>query len=322
MCRVIPRRFMLLAVLLVLPLPWPAFGAPPIRVGNGTAGSCTEGALRNALTIAETLGGGTIRFMCGRAPVIIPVTETLTIPDDTRIDGGGLITLEAAPIDNFFLFPTVVVEVNTSVVLSNLSVIGGFQVLVSSGTLIVSHSSVSGAVTHNISNGGTLVVVDSVICCEVSDVVGGGIFNVGGTFFIRNSTFSNSLGGGIYNEGQGIIVNSQFANNRFPEGEGGAIWNAGTLTVYDSTFTDNSALSRGGAISNNGTLTIYDSTISGNTAGEGGGIYNAGTLVVHDSTITGNIARRSGGGVLTCCGGTTTLLDTVVSGNTPDDVVP
>jgi predicted outer membrane repeat protein len=311
----------LFVVLVLLALPQPALAAPPIVVGNGTPASCTEGALRNALTIVETLGGGTIRFRCGRAPVTIPMTETLIIPNETRIDGDGLITLAAVPIGGFFLLPTVVVEVDTSVVLSNLSVNLGFQVLVNNGTLIVSKSSVSGAVQNNIVNRGTLVVVDSKVCCEISDVAGGGIYNIG-TFLIRNTTFSNSFGGGIFNGGDGIIINSHFTNNQFPEGFGGAIWNAGRLTVYNSTFTDNSAFSRGGAIANDGTLRLYNSTISGNVAGEGGGIHNTGTLVVHDSTITGNIARRSGGGVFTCCGGTTTLLNTVVTGNTPDDVVP
>ena len=70
-----------------------AGAANPLTVGNGTAASCTETALQFALAFAAIHGGGTIKFNCGRAPVIITLTDTLTIPNNTTIDGGGLITL-------------------------------------------------------------------------------------------------------------------------------------------------------------------------------------------------------------------------------------
>src|SRR3989442_11315302 len=69
-----------------------AGAANPLTVGNGTAASCTETALQFALAFAAIHGGGTIKFNCGRAPVIITLTDTLKIPNKT-IDGGGLITL-------------------------------------------------------------------------------------------------------------------------------------------------------------------------------------------------------------------------------------
>ena len=59
-------------------------------VGDGTAGSCTFTALKNAVT-----AGGVITFKCGGA-ITIPITSTLNVPydKDTVIDGGQKVTLD------------------------------------------------------------------------------------------------------------------------------------------------------------------------------------------------------------------------------------
>jgi len=62
-------------------LPRTASAAAPITVGDGTAASCTEAALRDALIVAGAEGGGTIRFQCGADPVTITVSATLTVPN-------------------------------------------------------------------------------------------------------------------------------------------------------------------------------------------------------------------------------------------------
>src|SRR5437016_779973 len=84
----------LLVAFVLLALAQPARAAGTIKVGDGTAASCTEDALRNALTFAGGERSSIIRFTCGVEPVTIAVTVTLTPPDNTTIDGGGLITLD------------------------------------------------------------------------------------------------------------------------------------------------------------------------------------------------------------------------------------
>ncbi len=123
--------------------------------------------------------------------------------------------------------------------------------------------------------------------------------------------------GGI-NAGALTVSNSTFSGNSAGFGVGGGAICANELTAHDSVFDGNG----GGAIFlGNGTHTITDSTITHNT-GDGGGILNEGTLTVKDSTITGNTAF-SGGGIYTCCGGTPpTLMDTLVTNNTPNDIAP
>jgi hypothetical protein len=46
------------------------------------------------LTFAGGEKSSVIQFKCGLKPVTITVTATLTVPDNTRINGAGLITLD------------------------------------------------------------------------------------------------------------------------------------------------------------------------------------------------------------------------------------
>ena len=58
-------------------------------------------------------------------------------------------------------------------------------------------------------------------------------------------------------------------------------------------------------------------TLTGGFATNGAGLYNAGgTTTLFNVTISGNSASDSGGGLFTTAGGTTTLTEAVVSGNT------
>src|SRR5262245_7307009 len=103
--------------------------AEPITVGDGTAASCTEGALKDALATAKAFGGGTIRFRCGAQPVTITLSQAadlveiglvvLTIPDNTALDGGGLITL-ARDVNAVLIF----VDRDHTVALKDLSISG------------------------------------------------------------------------------------------------------------------------------------------------------------------------------------------------------
>ena len=60
-------------------------------IGTGTPDSCTEAALRTAIS-----AGGMIAFNCGEMPVTLKITQTLTAPSnkDTTIDGGDKVTLD------------------------------------------------------------------------------------------------------------------------------------------------------------------------------------------------------------------------------------
>ena len=64
------------------------------------------------------------------------------------------------------------------------------------------------------------------------------------------------------------------------------------------------------------TASISGLTITGGSAGNGGGLANyGGTTTLTDCTVSGNTAGSGGGGVYTNRGGTTTLTNCAVSGN-------
>src|SRR5580704_12091030 len=63
---------------------------PTTVVGEGSAGGCTEAALRSAVT-----QGGVVTFDCG-GPTTISIASEIAVPTDrdTVIDGGGTVTLD------------------------------------------------------------------------------------------------------------------------------------------------------------------------------------------------------------------------------------
>jgi hypothetical protein len=133
---------------------------------------------------------------------------------------------------------------------------------------------------------------------------GGGLYNLGGTVTITNSTFSNNwgasvVGGGLYTKGGTVaITNSTFSNNTASGlgGSGGGLFNSGgTVTITNSTFSDNRTSNSGG-----GTTTITNSTFSNNTAAgsSGGGLSNfrgSGSLKVSASIVANNTGGNCGG---------------------------
>jgi len=308
-----------------------------LTVGDGSPASCTEMALRHALIVAEASGGRTIRFNCGRLPVVISLSEPAAIlsvgpvllvpPDNTTINGGGVITLLG-------IASGVVVFVgrDTAVVLKDLSITHRgslFPSLHNEGTLTLSSSTVSdNASGGGIVNAGTLTVDNSTISdnglfsrggidnsgqlrVKASVVSGnagfgaGGIFNSGTATVTHSMFFDNAAegDGGIANFGMLTISHSEFSNNHGIFGDGG-IGNAGTLTVKNSTFSGNLARSGGaGGIGNEGALSVTGSEFSANDGAFGGGIAHfGGTLTVENSDFSRNHALVFGGGIYNCAG--------------------
>jgi hypothetical protein len=164
--------------------------------------------------------------------------------------------------------------------------------------------------------GGTLTVTNSTLSDNSVVSSGGAIYNLGGTLTVSNSTLTGnsavSFGGGIFNDGTVTVTNSTLAGNS--TAKGGGIYNhAGPLSVFNSTLSGNSATFGGGIFADGGTLTVSNSTLSGNTAvSSGGGILNTSGATVSNSTLTGNSAIN-GGGIEN--GGTLTVSNSTLSGN-------
>ena len=299
---------LLITVMIQMALPGSVYAAG--TVGTGTPASCDEAALDTALQ-----GGGAISFNCGGGPVTITITTTKTISSSTQIDGGGLITLDAADAVRLF-------TVNSSQTLDilNLTVSNGF---VSGGN--------GGAILIN--SGATVNIFSSTFSSNQTEGgYGGAIYVGGGTLTISNSTFADNnadveslgdlaLGGGAIqnNDGTVTITGSTFRGNSVTShsADGGAIYNgdfdggpgipdaiADVLSITNSTFYNNRLLNEsetpssgdsGGAIRSASTLTIVHSTFSDNDSGttEQTGEAGAVTLTHGNATLTNNIFANS-----------------------------
>ncbi len=203
-------------------------------------------------------------------------------------------------------------------------------------------------------NDGLLTVAGSSVDTNtVGDGPGGGILS-SEPLIITNSTVNGNEangGGGISSSGQTTVTGSTISGNTSDQGlDGGGF--SGTGTISNSTISGNNTCGGNGA-GINGTITLINSTVSGNTAGygslgpcggsgAGGGISGGGTVV--NSTISGNSAWYGGGGIYNESGfkvlnstlsgngasseggiysinvSTLTIANSIVAGNTPDDI--
>ncbi|MBX7102441.1 MAG: hypothetical protein K1X57_00065 [Gemmataceae bacterium] len=143
----------------------------------------------------------------------------------------------------------------------------------------------------------------------------------------KTGTLTTDRGGSIFINDESVTLNDMVLQNNTADGRGGALniqAAPGTLLVTNSKFINNSAALAGGAINlPAGSLTVENCTISGNTAqGRAGGIYNTGgLLVVRSSSFdasagSGNRSNTSSGGAINAIGGSTTIIDTTISGST------
>lgn len=148
--------------------------------------------------------------------------------------------------------------------------------------------------------------------------------------------------GGIANGSDAVLNNTQVDDNTASQTSGGGIVNHGDMTLNNSEVNGNDAAgtgptASGGGIINavgqpgavdTGILTLNHSVVNGNSAGgNGGGIANGvggmlvgGAVTLRNSQVTGNSAAH-GGGIFNN-GGTVSLSNSTVAGNTPDNCEP
>lgn len=269
----------------------PAFAAGV--VGTGTPASCTEGAFDLARA-----GGGNVTFNCGPNPVTIILSAYKQISDNTTIDGGNKITLDANNNNHFQ------VQSPYTLSLKNIRLTGGLA-----------------SAAGSIENFGTLKTNFVTFHKNESTSEGGAISNYG-TLNLNNTTFTKNKalngGGAIWNSGGNAKVkNSKFKGNKGTSGgsTGGAIGNdAGDVDVTAGTFTKNRANSGGAYWSQfDSTNSIKQSTLRNNKADSGAGITNYGGLELVLDTISGNIADFQGGGIFH--GGYLSITQTTISDN-------
>jgi hypothetical protein len=167
---------------------------------------------------------------------------------------------------------------------------GGAIRTMSSGTLVINRSRISGNSTIG------------------SDANGGAIFTNSGKVLIGACTITgnfvdgyNANGGAVYTASGMVVVSQTILSQNAAAGtlgNGGAICSqSGNVMLNQSTFNENStagAESRGGAVATiSGDLTVSQSTFSHNMtagfSGDGGAIFSfSGSVTISQSTLSGN----------------------------------
>ncbi len=231
---------------------------PAHVVGDGTAGSCTEGALATALA-----AGGTIAFSCG-GPATIAVTATLSVRTDvdTTIDGGGMVTLDGGDAVRILSFDHGDYRKNHTV-------------------LTLQHVTLA----HGRAHGTTMYAPAPAPCSQgYYDGYGGALNFRDGELVVIDSTFVGNqaealgpdVGGGaiaLLGASRVIIATSTFTGNK--GSSGGAINSLNSeLEVYDSNFDGNVAEGNG-ANSDDASKCAVVATNGQHQVGSGG---NAGAI--------------------------------------------
>lgn len=298
---------------LLFAAPTPAIALPVVP--------CNATALVNAITAANTAGGGALDL----SPTC---TYTLTAPNNgqnglpiittpIRINGNGS-TITRSSVTDFRFF----------------AVVGGGDLALKLLTLSNGRAGNGGALS--VSNGGSLTLDSSTVTGNTATAVGGGAILDFGTVAINNSTLSNNTGaqGGALNiqptatatfKGGTVRGNRSLTTIVSPAGAG--IVNFGSLTLSDTRLTGNDAIgnnAQGGALVNSGgTVVITGGVANENVAdgadAHGGAISNigGGSLDVSKYLVTNNTATgtNSRGGGISNMAGTTKLTASQVWGN-------
>lgn len=152
--------------------------------------------------------------------------------------------------------------------------------LIITGAVFSNNSAAGDGIGGAIYSSGPLNILASTFSGNFAgdDGAGGAIYNDGGTFAVRDSTFSgNSLG-----NASSFVV------------QGGAIFSDGTMAIANSTIANNTT----------------------GTGSQGAGIYCVGTCTLDNSTVSGNAASGPGGGIFSTAAQPASLANTIVAGNT------
>jgi predicted outer membrane repeat protein len=311
-------------------------------VGTGTPGSCTEGALRRAMTT-----DGVVTFSCGAAPVTITVASPLATgwrgtASNITIDGAGLVTLSGGGRRQVFTFTGGRVTLRRLNFIDASGINGG-AILNGATILIVNQCefdgnraryggaiyNIMGAVTvsdsrffGNQATSGGAIFSSRGEATTASMTVQGGIFELnraydGAALYLESGELSltstsvqrnmaSDEGGGVYVAGGHFSATRSFLNNNRAVLGGGLF--AGPSVPVDLSDTEvsfNTSTSTGGGIYTMGLMNLAGGSIDGNIASNnGGGLYSSGFVLADGVTLAGNRSYADGGAIYAAGGGT------------------
>ncbi|WP_183192950.1 immunoglobulin-like domain-containing protein [Brevibacillus nitrificans] len=266
---------------------------------------------------SEYYGGGINNYKSNPALTDVAISE-----NEAGSLGGGMYNFGSSPI-----LTRVEIKQNRANTSGGgvVNTAGSNPVL--SDVKMTENEAISGSGGGMVNSDSNPALSDVVINLNKAGTDGGGVYHSseGGVF--TNVTISENTakekGGGVY------FINSKSTLNhvemkRNHAKNGGGIYNSYSNDVMtDVKISENEATGDGGGIySNGGANVLTNAEISGNGANvSGGGIYNFGSNpALTNVTISGNEANVSGGGMYTWASTSASLRNSIVWGNSGDDI--
>ncbi len=177
--------------------------------------------------------------------------------------------------------------------------------------------------------GSNLIIFDNTVFATAQTITLTGELVPGASTTIDASRLANGVtltGGGAHRifsvaSGVSLTVNGLTLTGgngagAASSGSGGAIYNMGALVLNGCTLSGNTVPDGGGAIDSEGasaTATLTNCTLTGNTANYGGAINTSSSAL---TLIHCTVAVNTSTGGMVLSGGTATLRNTIVAGNT------
>lgn len=285
-------------------------------VGDGTAASCSEQALHDAIAVLNSSEeGGTLTFDCG-GPHVIELSSSVYVENTMIIDGGGDVTLSGGG-------QVRVIELDNDVdfVLERIGIVDGFVAAGSEnesgagllspwfGTLrvidVTFESNHSESEDHDVGGGAiyagglTEAVLSGCTFIGNSGSTGGAVLSRSTNLRVIDSLFeensATSFGDGQYGNGGGLYIDRMWLDAPIDFSMCGSVFRKNHGKVHGSALFSYNLEGSGATIDR---CTFEDNDMAGSPEGGTGSVYHEGVpLTLVNSTFSGNVTGAHAGGL-------------------------
>jgi hypothetical protein len=304
-------------------------------VGDGTAESCTETALNDALArLNDADGGGTLTFDCGGEHTF-ELGASLRVTNTLIVDGGGEITLSGGgrvrvlELDNYVDFVLQRITVRDGYVPSGAENESGAGLLhpwfgtlrVIDATFVDNHSA---STDHDVGGGAiyagglTEAVLSGTTFVGNSGSTGGGVLSRSTNLTVIDCVFAHNTAttyaeSGQYGNGGGLYIDRMWLDEPIDLSICGTVFEANHAQVHGSALFAYDLEAAGARIDR---CTFRDNDMADSPGGGAGTVYYEGVpLTLTGSTFADNSTGAHAGGIFLGGGSDATVTNCTFAGN-------
>jgi predicted outer membrane repeat protein len=304
-------------------------------VGDGTAASCTEQALNDAVgKVNAAQGGGTVKFDCGGAHTIT-LTKSVFVSNTMILDGGGEITLSGGgavrvvELDHYVDFVIQRITIKDGYVPAGAANESGAGLLSPwFGTLeaidVTFDNNVSASTDHDVGGGAiyagglTKAVLSGCKFTNNSGSTGGGVLSRSTNLSVANCVFSGNSAttyadSGQYGNGGGLYIDRMWLDAPTDFSLCGSVFDANHAKVHGSALFVYDLEGSGASIDR---CTFSNNDMAGSPGGGTGSVYYEGVpLTLTASTFSNNQTGAHAGGLFLGGGSDASVQNCTFVGN-------